>query len=118
MMPRHGCVYCGKYFFSESKLSSHTLFFHGKWKPDKILPKQSWASRERALYESTKMENQIKRQELKIVKIKATKKFRDARNRRWNSYRSILQFELMKLEAMKKSLILLQRESRGGKRIA
>ena len=68
MMPRHGCVYCGKYFFSESKLSGHTLFFHGKWKPDKILPKQSWASRERALYELTKMENQIKRQKIKIAK--------------------------------------------------
>ena len=113
MMPRYGCIYCGKYFFSAYKLSSHSLFFHGRWKPDKILPKESWANRERALYESGKMENQVKRQVLKIEKIKATKKFREQRNRRWNSYRSILQFELRKLEALRRSLIILQRESKG-----
>ena len=113
-MPRYGCIYCGKYFFSEQKLSSHTLFLHGKWKSSKILPKQSWANKERTLYESTKMEKSIKRQELRIEKIKSTKKFRDKRNRRWNSYRSILQFELRKLEAMRKSLIILQRERGNG----
>ena len=110
-MPRHNCLHCGLYFYSKYRLSSHELFAHGKFIPTMVLPKVSWKNRDSITYEYRRLSNSVKRQESRIKDIEKTKKFRDSRGRRWSNYRTILQFELRKLDAMKKSLKGFEREA-------
>ena len=111
-MVKHKCVHCGKYFYSSYRRSSHELFFHGKFAPIKVLPKASWENTDSVIYEHRKLVNSVKRQEDRVKHIKETKIFKDKRNRRWSAYREILQFELRKLDAMKRSLISFEKESK------
>jgi len=112
-MIRHNCSFCGLYFYSKYRLSSHELFFHGKY-ISKIthLNDVSWENIDMVMVEHRKLTNALKRQENRVKHIKETKKFRDKRNRRWAEYREVLQFELRKQDAMKRSLKLFKKEAK------
>ena len=115
-MTRHNCSFCDLYFYSKYRLSSHELFFHGKYISEQTtigeLRHLSWENQDMIMVEHRKLTNALKRQENRVKHIKETKKFRDKRNRRWAEYREVLQFELRKQDAMKRSLKLFEKEAR------